>query len=44
LVYTDVPLEWGAFLISQIYQWDAILSLRAIIPMGGKFIPGIYQL
>jgi hypothetical protein len=24
LVYTDVPLEWGTFLTSKIYQWGAI--------------------
>jgi hypothetical protein len=24
LVYTDIPLEWGTFLTSLIYQWDAI--------------------
>ena len=24
LVYTDVPLEWGTFSTSQIYQWGAI--------------------
>jgi hypothetical protein len=51
LVYTDVPLEWGTFLTSEIYQWGAIfiicfingyIILHAIISMGGKFVPGIY--
>jgi hypothetical protein len=24
LVYTDLPLEWGTLLTSEIYQWNAI--------------------
>jgi hypothetical protein len=27
LVYTDVSLEWGTFLISEIYQWGAVFII-----------------